>query len=299
MNDIQNEKKDESTYKQSQLGFSSHAFRKVLGLNWDTNNDFLVYKFGDIIAVASKLEITKRNIPRVLAMFYDPLGLICSIVLQFRLIFQSLCAEKLEWNSPLPLHHSVQLKKLLNNLTKLRTVSVKRYLLLNPANDTDTVELHGLCDSSMEAYGVAMYIREISKSKQVHTTLYSAKCRLVPSKGLLSIPRLELLSCLLLSEQMKAVFDAISIQITINEVFCWSDSLIAFWWIKQVQKSWKISVENRAEKIRSNVPIDSWRCIRADQNPADIATRRVTPCVLLGNFLWWEDPSLLKIEDSV
>ena len=171
LNDIQNEKKDESTYKQSQLGFSSHAFRKVLGLNWDTNNDFLVYKFADIIAVASKLEITKRNIPRVSAMFYDPLGLICPIVLQFRLIFQSLCAEKLEWDSSLPLHHSVQWKKLLNNLTKLRTVSVKRYLLLNPANDTGTVELHGLCDSSSEAYGVAMYIRGISKSKQVHTTL--------------------------------------------------------------------------------------------------------------------------------
>ena len=116
-----------------------------------------------------------------------------------------------------------------------------------------------MIDSSSEAYGVAIYIREISKSKQVHTTLYSAKCRLVPSKGLLSIPRLELLSCLLLSEQMRAVFDAISIQITINEVFCWSDSQIALWWIKQVQKSWKIWVENRAEKIRSNVPIDSWR----------------------------------------
>ena len=184
-------------------------------------------------------------------------------------------------------------------MTKLRAVSVKRYIFLNPANDRDTVELHGFFDSSSEVYGVAIYIHEISKSKQVHTTLYSAKCRLVPSKGLLSIPQLELLWCLLLSEQIKAVFDAISIQVTINEVFCWSDSQIALWWIKQVQKSWKIWVENRVEKIRSNVPIDSWRYIRADQNPADIATRRVTPCVLLGNLLWWEGPSLLKIEDSV
>ena len=68
----------------------------MLGINWDTNNDFLVYEFAEIIAVASKLEITKRNFLRVSAMFYDPLGLICPIALQFRLIFQSLCAEKVE-----------------------------------------------------------------------------------------------------------------------------------------------------------------------------------------------------------
>ena len=101
-------------------------------------------------------------------MFYDPLGLICPIVLQFRLTFQSLCAEKLEWDSPLHLHYVVQWKNFLNNLIKLRTVSVKRYLFLIPANDRDTVELHGFCDSSSEGYGVAIYIREISKSKQVH-----------------------------------------------------------------------------------------------------------------------------------
>ena len=191
------------------------------------------------------------------------------------------------------------MEKVLNNLTKLRTVSVKRHLFLNSANDRDTVELSGFCGSSSEAYGVAIYIREISKSKQVHTTLYSAKCRLVPSKGVLSIPRLELLACLLLSEQMKAVFDAISMQVIINEVYCWSDSQVALWWMKQVQKFWKLWVENRVDKIRSNVPIDCWRYIRTDQNPADIATRQFTPCVLVGNLLWWEGPSSLKIGDFI
>ena len=87
----------------------------VLGLNWDTNNDFLVYEFADIIAVASKLEITKRNILRVSAMFYDLLGLICPIVSQFRLIFQSLCVKNLVWDSPLPLHYAVRRKKFFKN----------------------------------------------------------------------------------------------------------------------------------------------------------------------------------------
>ena len=45
----------------------------------------------------------------------------------------------------------MQWKKLLNNLTKLWAVSVKRHLFLNSASDRDTVELHGFCDSSSEA----------------------------------------------------------------------------------------------------------------------------------------------------
>ena len=43
--------------------------------------------------------------------------------------------------------------------------------------------------------------------------------------------------------------------------------------------------------------MDCWRYIRTDQNPADIATQKVTPRVLLGKLLWWEGPSLLKIEE--
>ena len=97
--------------------------------------------------------------------------LTCPIVFQFRLIFQSLCAEKVEWDSPLHLHYTVQWKNLLNNFAILRTVSVKRNLFLNPANDSDTVELHGFCDSSSEAYGAAIFISDISKLKQVHTTI--------------------------------------------------------------------------------------------------------------------------------
>ena len=69
------------------------------------------------------------------------------------------------------LHYAVQWKKLLNNLTKLQTGSVNRYVFLNPANGRDTVDVHGFCDSPSEAYGVVIYKRDISKSKQVHTTL--------------------------------------------------------------------------------------------------------------------------------
>ena len=50
---------EKRTNQHTQLGFKSNTFRKMSGINWDTNNDFLVHEFADIIAVASKLEITK------------------------------------------------------------------------------------------------------------------------------------------------------------------------------------------------------------------------------------------------
>ena len=46
---------------------------------------------------------------------------------------------------------------------------------MNPANDRNTVELHVFCDCSSDVYGVAIFICEVLKLKQVHTTL-SSKC---------------------------------------------------------------------------------------------------------------------------
>ena len=69
--------------------------------------------------------------------------------------------------------------------------------------------------------------------KKVYATLrlYSPKFQIARSKDL-SIPQLELLACL--SEKMKSIFNAIPTQISSDKVFCWSDSQIALWQIKQV-----------------------------------------------------------------
>ena len=66
---------DSETYA-ANLYVSSSVYRKVLGLNWDTSADDFIFDFGNISRKAEKLDITKCNILRVAAMFYDPLGLI-------------------------------------------------------------------------------------------------------------------------------------------------------------------------------------------------------------------------------
>ena len=54
-----------------------------------------MFEFGEIISQAEKLKETKRNLLRIAAMFYEPLGLISPVTLQAKLIFKRLCLDKL------------------------------------------------------------------------------------------------------------------------------------------------------------------------------------------------------------
>ena len=54
----------------------------------------------------------------------------------------------------------------------------------------------------------------------------SAKSKLVSNKCL-SIPRIELLPCLLLSKLVSAVANAMSVEIVVSKTVCWTDSLVA------------------------------------------------------------------------
>ena len=143
------------------------------------------------------------------------------------------------------------------------------------------------------SFCAAIYIRVISNSSVV-TSLLTAKCRLVPMKDH-SILRLELLACLLLSSHMNTVTESISKQIKIHRIYCWTDSQMSLWSIRQQAKTWKIWIQNRVNKIRNVLPINSWKFIRTNENPPDIGgTRRTQPDVLLNKTLWRKSPSLLN-----
>ena len=80
----------------------------------------------------------------------------------------------------------------------------------------------------------------------------SAESKVVSNKGL-SIPRIKLLSCLLLSKLVSTVVNAISVEVVVSKTVCWTDSLVALRWIKRADKIWKVWVENRVKKIREKV----------------------------------------------
>ena len=50
------------------------------------------------------------------------------------------------------------------------------------------------------------------------------------------VPRLELMSYLLLTHLIVTVKKAMSVEVKISKVVFWSDSKVALWWVKSVNK---------------------------------------------------------------
>ena len=74
---------DDVTYAKDALGNDSpKGYKKVLGINWDNDKDELVFEVSKFGIVGLKRKCTKRNILKISASYFDPLGVICPIILQ-------------------------------------------------------------------------------------------------------------------------------------------------------------------------------------------------------------------------
>ena len=71
----------------------------MLVLNWDYKNDKSIFDFSQIVLKANILAPTKRNVLKIIGMFFDPLRLILPIIIQSKLMFQRVCIAKSSWDS--------------------------------------------------------------------------------------------------------------------------------------------------------------------------------------------------------
>ena len=78
---------NENNYDQ---GKNCLGLRKVLGINWDIEKDLFGFDFDEIVQLAKDLKFTKRNLLKINATLFDPLGLISPITLQGKLLFKLL-----------------------------------------------------------------------------------------------------------------------------------------------------------------------------------------------------------------
>lgn len=256
---------------------------QVLGVTWDVKEDELVCRFDTLIDRARCDVLTKREILSVASSLFDPLGLVGPVSARLKAIFQLLCRNKLSWDEKIYGELRDVWLEFVDGLEQWKEVRVPRVVL---GSEGDEVEVHGFCDSSTEVYCAVIYLRVVGESG-VGVSFLCGKTKVVPMKCL-TIPRLELLSCLLLSELLESVLRTLGDRV--GDLFCWSDSKVALYWIRGKEKNWKPWVENRAVKIRRIVDREKWFHVAGCLNPADIPTRKCDEYM----SAWLNGPDFLK-----
>ena len=86
---------------------------------------------------------------------------------------------------------------------------------------------------------------------KIDTTLVISKNKIAPIKRP-SVPRLELLAALITSRSVHCVKEALETlnKVNIDKVYFWPESFTTLFWIKGVNKQWKMFVENQVKDIR-------------------------------------------------
>ena len=67
---------DDLSYLDTDFCSEQSTYAKVLSVEWDVESDAFVLRFNKFIDIPKSLSATKRNILKVSASFYDPLGFI-------------------------------------------------------------------------------------------------------------------------------------------------------------------------------------------------------------------------------
>ena len=266
---------------------------KVLGVEWNTSIDQLSYTFEPVLKAAVDTEPTKRGVVSAVGKFYDPIGYLAPIVIKFKVFMQALCEAKIGWDERLPEPLSLRWQCLVSDLEGAKSISIPRPYLDKIPEEVVSYKLCGYCDASLTAYAAVVYLL-LETESGAYVRFVACKTRVSPLKKQ-TIPRLELLSALLLARLMSIVSKILESEITIKERVYFTDSTVTLYWIQRSQKVWKPFVQNRVSEIRELTDLGRWRHCPGAENPADLPSQGIAPTELLSNSLWTNGPSITPI----
>ncbi len=266
--------------------------QKILGLKYNADGDAFTYaaKYASVNEWKEAFKVkkwTKRNILQVTASHFDPLGLASPITIKPRKFLQKLWILKTEWDDPVTDEFAEAWETVLEDLLFMRGLSFPRWLRMSP---DQAPELHAYCDASSEVYACAIYLR-IKGDPECHTQLAAAKARVTPIKTQ-SVSRSELDACVLGVRMARHYNKALGIPK--EQMFYYTDSKNALFWIHSSPKNLKVYTQRRVAEILTYTEEGQWGHVPTDSNPADVPTRDLPAEDLMENALWKKGPKNLR-----
>ena len=303
---------------------------KALGLQWDSKEDVM----SPSIHIPSSYRQTKRGIISDISKTFDVLGWISPTVLPMKILSQALWEKGQEWDGAAPPKVIEDHSKWREQLPCLSNIKLRRCYTSHPQPTRQ--ELHGFSDASKKASGAVVYLRTTYSSHPPTVSLVSAKTKVAkrdvpkkkkgtkkaeedsPQPPLESIdpdssdeddkpekdeppstnnaPRTELDAAVLLTKLLNNISTVL--EIPLDHITAWTDSSVVFAWLDGRQRTHGPFEANRISYILQHTKPQTWKHVPGTSNPADCASRGMTPQELLQHSLWWQGPSWLQ-EDPV
>ena len=270
----------EKCTKDTQMGLTT------LGIAYDAPTDSFTFR----APVASGGPWTKRRVLKLFPRLYDPLGFLLPYTIRARVYFSSIAAKEQPWDKTLP--RSGLWNTWVEELPQVCDFSLPR---CTKAAVPVTSELHIFADASAQAYAAAAYSVCRYRDGSTSSRLVAARAHVAPRKQE-TIPRLELRAAELATCLRRTVLS--HLKYLPDKIAHWSDSIIVLYWLQNYAKRFQPFVQNRLQKIRDSTSSNEWGWVPSASNPADLATRGMSPLKLQLKLqlstLWREGPPYLQ-----
>ncbi|KHN84546.1 hypothetical protein Tcan_01254, partial [Toxocara canis] len=251
---------------------------KFLGIPWNPVSDEIRLQ---IHYPQNTEQISKRTALQTLAFTFDPLGYLSPIIFKAKTLIQDMWKNKIGCDEPIPENFHREWEEFYQTWQKRPSFTVPRKII---EQGDGTTELHCFVDASVKGYAACIYLRSSSAQKTTCNLLY-AKSRLAPTKQI-TIPRLELMAALIGTRALTFVTE--QLQLKTLERFMWTDSKCILRWLRTT-KILPTFILNRVREIKQAKNIH-FKYVTSSHNPADFATRGLTPEELSSSKLWWNGP---------
>ena len=123
---------------------------KVLGIKWNNLKDTMQLGVKEIFISADKIEPSTRNILKIIAAIYDPIGFLAPVTITLKLLFQEICVANIGWDESIGMLE----KKWVNFV----------YDIYDPIT---SIVLHSYSDAAKKAFAACIYIQGVTKSGNV------------------------------------------------------------------------------------------------------------------------------------
>ncbi|XP_051162144.1 uncharacterized protein LOC127282104 [Leptopilina boulardi] len=261
--------------------------KAILGLHWHPECDEFLLS----VKIEKCDKWSKRKILSVISRQFDPLGWIAPIIIVTKILMQDIWLKKIDWDDVLPPDILNQWQNYCLNLEGAKRIAIPRW---TGQNKKSRYEIHGFADASTKAYAAVVYLRVLNDNEKPIITIMFSKTKVAPLKQI-TVPTLELCAVALLAKLITKIKTDLRTQN--SNIYGWTDSTVVLAWLSKHPSSWRTFVANRVSQVHTLVPEIKWRYVNTKDNPADCASRGLTPSELVNHAIWWHGPKWLQEPD--